>query len=98
MKDRITVKHGMLPDLEEYLRQSGWTIQPTKGPYEVLRAIKADYPRPLLVYDRQERGCGYSIDQRDNKIYRGWLRNRQKRGLPTGQTQDEFEAALRHNW
>lgn len=53
MKDRITVKHGMLPDLEEYLRRSGWTIQPTKGPYEVLRAIKADYPRPLLVYDRQ---------------------------------------------
>ena len=38
MKNRITVRHGMLPDLETYLRQSGWKLEPTVGTYEVLRA------------------------------------------------------------
>lgn len=48
MKNRITVKHGMLSDLESYLRKSGWSIEQPVGEYEVLRARKSGYPRPLL--------------------------------------------------
>ena len=61
MKDRLTVRHGMLTDLANYLSQS--------------------YPRPLLIYDRTSGGCGYSIDERDIKVYQGWQRNRHRRGL-----------------
>ena len=84
MKNRTTVIHGMLEDLQAYLIRSGWTILPTKGEYEVLRATKKDYPRPLLVHTRVSNngGRGYSIDERDMKVYSGWKRNRRERGLP----------------
>lgn len=90
MKNRVTVKHGMLEDLKEYLVRSGWTLEEPKGEYEVLRARKKDYPRPLLIHDRSTGGCGYSIDERDMKIYKGWMNNRKKRGLPAGQTIEEM--------
>lgn len=96
MKNRITVRHGMLGDLESYLIKSGWRLEPTVGEYEVLRARKNEYPRPLLVYDRKERGCGYSIDERDIKVYQGWKKNRKKRGLdPDFPTAEEKE---RERW
>lgn len=83
MKNRTTVRHGMLRDLSEYLQKSGWKLQETKGKYEVLRAVRPGYPRPLLVHDRTSGGCGYSIDERDAKVYAGWKKNRKRRGLPT---------------
>ena len=89
MKNRVTVMHGTLEDLREYLQRSGWTIEQPIGKYEVLRARRPGYPRPLLVHDR-ERGCGYSIDERDMKVYKGWMRNRKKRGLdPHWPSQEE---------
>lgn len=81
MKNRIIVRHGMLGDLADYLRKSGWTLESTAGIYEVLRARKQGYPRPLLIYDRSSGGCGYSIDERDIKVFQGWKLNRRKCGL-----------------
>lgn len=92
MKNRITVKHGMLEDLKDYLVRSGWTLEEPKGKYEVLRARKKDYPRPLLIYDRSTGGCGYSIDERDMKIYKGWQKDRVKRGLSAERTIEEMKA------
>lgn len=93
MKNRLTIRHGMLGDLSRYLEQSGWKLEEPVGQYEVLRARKADYPRPLLVHDRKDRGCGYSIDERDAKVYHGWKRNRRKRGLdPDWPGREEDEA------
>ena len=93
MKNRVTVLHGMLPDLEEYLKKSGWKIETSVGDYEVLRARRAGYPRPLLIHDRASGGCGYSIDDRDMKLYQGWQRNRRRRGLdPYSYTREEWEA------
>ena len=81
MKNRMTVRHGMLGDLKEYLAKSGWKLEEPKGEYEVLRARREGYPRPLLIHNRTSGGCGYSIDERDMKVYKGWKRNRRKRGL-----------------
>lgn len=96
MKNRTTVHHGLLSDLKSYLEKSGWTIHDPKGKYEVLRATKSGYPRPLMVFDR-DRGCGYSIDERDMAIYKGWHRNRRKRGLdpyyPTTY-EEKYEAGI----
>lgn len=90
MKNRTTVQHGMLPDLKAYLQKSGWTLEQPVGTYEVLRARRPGYPRPLLVHDRTSGGCGYSIDERDIKVYAGWIRNRKKRGLPAYATAEEW--------
>lgn len=94
MKNRTTVPYGMLPDLERYLRESGWKIEPTKAYFEVLRATKQGYARPLLVHRRSvyAGGGGYSIDERDIKIYNGWKRNRKKRGLDMFCTKEENDA------
>lgn len=96
MKNRTTVRHGMLGDLKEYLTKSGWKLESPVGEYEVLRARRSGYPRPLLIHDRTSGGCGYSIDERDMKVYRGWKKNRRKRGLdPDRPTQEEEE---RERW
>lgn len=90
MKNRITVRHGMLGDLKEYLTKSGWKLEPPVGEYEVLRARRSGYPRPLLIHNRTSGGCGYSIDERDMKVYQGWQKNRRKRGLdPNWPTREE---------
>lgn len=89
MKNRTTVQHGTLYDLKAYLVRSGWTLEPPVGAYEVLRARRPDYPRPLLVHNRSTGGCGYSIDERDLKVYAGWKKNRRKRGLPADATIEE---------
>ncbi|MDL2318089.1 hypothetical protein LJC74_03215 [Eubacteriales bacterium OttesenSCG-928-A19] len=81
MKNHLTVRHGMLEDLAQYLKNSGWKLEKPVGAYEVLRARNPNRPRPLLVHDRTSGGCGYSIDERDAKIYSGWKKNRCKRGL-----------------
>lgn len=92
MKNRTTVRHGMLPDLKRYLEQNGWKIEEPKGNYEVLRARKSGYPRPLIVYDRSSGGCGYSIDERDAKVYKAWKLDRKKRGIdPNFYTKEEWE-------
>lgn len=90
MKNRVTVRHGMLLDLKAYLITSGWALEKPVGAYEVLRARRSGYPRPLLIHDRTSGGCGYSIDERDMKVYKGWLRNRRKRGLPDYATAEEM--------
>lgn len=81
MKNRITVRHGMLGDLRQYLARTGWTIEEPVGTYEVLRARKNGYPRPLLVHNRTSGGCGYSVDERDMKVYKRWREDRRKRGI-----------------
>ena len=104
MKNRVTVRHGMLSDLKTYLKQSGWKLEEPVGAYEVLRARNPNYPRPLLVHDRAERGVGYSIDERDVKVYNGWRRNRRKRGIdpdwPTPEERSRYfegmECELQH--
>lgn len=96
MKNRTVVKHGMLEDLKAYLQHSGWTIEEPAGEFEVLRARRNGYPRPLIVYDRSSGGCGYSIDERDMSVYKGWQKNRKQRGLdPYFYTQDEWVAYWR---
>ena len=92
MKNHIVVLHPMLEDLKTYLKQSGWNFEEPKGKYEVLRARLPGRSTPLLIHNR-ERGCGYSIDERDMKVYRGWQRSRRRRGIdPYSYTKEEWEA------
>ena len=54
MKNRITVRHGMLGDLESYLEKSGWKIENPIGDFEVLRARRVVIlARCLSTIERQ---------------------------------------------
>lgn len=94
MKNRTTIRHGMIADLADYLQKSGWKLESPVGEFEVLRARRPGYSRPLLVHDRTSGGCGYSIDERDSKVYAGWKRNRARRGIdpdwPTENERNDF--------
>lgn len=98
MKNRITVRHGMLEDLKEYLMKSGWKLEEPVGDYEVLRARRSGYPRPVLIHDRTSGGCGYSIDERDMKVYKGWKKNRSKRGIDPHFPTEEERERWNTNW
>lgn len=88
----------MLSDLKQYLIRSGWTIEKPVGQYEVLRARLPGRAAPLLIHNR-ERGCGFSIDERDMKIYKGWQRNRRRRGMdPYFPTKEEEETERKAMW
>lgn len=91
MKNRTTLKHGMLIDFRDFLERCGWNFEKTKGQYEVLRASKKGRKRLLLVHNRTTGGCGYSIDERDMKIYKEWEKDRRERGIdPYFPTKEEM--------
>lgn len=77
--------------------KTGWTIEEPIGKYEVLRAYKVGRPRPLLVHNRTSGGCGYSIDERDIKVYKGWHKDRRLRGLDPFYPSTEQEKAERES-
>lgn len=83
MKNRTTVEHGMLPDLESYLVRSGWTLEEPVGQYEVLRARRPGYPRPLLIHNRST-GVAVTALMTDLKVYAGWKKNRAQARPPVG--------------
>lgn len=48
MKNRVTVRHGMLSDLKTYLKQSGWKLEEPVGAYEVLRGAEPELSAPAV--------------------------------------------------
>ncbi|MEK3718934.1 hypothetical protein [Paenibacillus sp. FSL R7-0333] len=49
---RNTLHRSKIQEFREWLAEDGWSLEPTKGAYEVLRARKGK--RLLLIYDRHE--------------------------------------------
>ena len=91
MANRHTVKRGMLADLIRYLEKNGWTFEPTKGAYEVLRARMPGKKNPLLIHDRTGVGRCFSIDDRDMRVYEAWKKDRVRRGMnPNWETENEY--------
>lgn len=66
--------HSHIEPLKKWLINDGWTIQDTKGFYEVLRATK-DGKRPLIVYTKLNAKEHYSIDERDMSVIRAFIRD-----------------------
>lgn len=49
---RNTLHRSKIQEFREWLVGDGWSLEPTKGAYEELRARKGK--RLLLIYDRHE--------------------------------------------
>jgi len=56
MKNRTTIRHGMLADLADYLQKSGWKLESPVGEFEVLRARRPGYR--MRLQHRRERQQG----------------------------------------
>lgn len=55
MANRNTLHVKKLNAFKDWLISDGWEVVPTKGCYEVLRAVKAGR-KPLLVFERGKDG------------------------------------------
>lgn len=74
MANRNTLSTSKLDKFKEWLINNGWTLQKTKGVYEVVRATKQGYKYPLIVYDRNKSPLGhFTVLDRDMKIIRDFL-------------------------
>ena len=74
MAIRSILHHSHIEPLKKWLINDEWTIQNTKGFYEVLRATK-DGKRPLIVYTKLNAKEHYSIDERNMSIIRAFIRD-----------------------
>ena len=81
MADRRTLSLSNLEDFKLWLTNiDGWSLEQSKGEYEVLRARKASKKRPLIVWKRLSDRNGdtlthLTVDDRDIGIiiaYQKW--------------------------
>ena len=74
MARRDILHHNHIEPLKLWLIKDGWTMQKTKGFYEVLRATKNGKKRPLIIYTKSYAKEHYSIDSRDIGIIGAFLK------------------------
>ena len=74
MADRCLLHKNSLEDFKNWLIKDGWTIEPTKGEWEVLRARKSNHKNPLIIYDRLEAKEHYTVQSRDRGVVRAYLK------------------------
>lgn len=79
MANRNTLAAISLDNFRDWLIKDGWTLEPTKGIYEVLRARKEGRNRPLIVWRRDSNNGGaelthLTIDDRDSGVISSYIR------------------------
>ena len=78
MANRHTLHSNKLDALRTWLIKTGWTIEETKGIWEVLRAKKAGRQNPLIVYQKTNKEH-LSVLDRDIDIIKDFLRDNKKK-------------------
>lgn len=73
MAVRNLLHKGKLEEFKEWLVIDGWTIEPTKGYYEVLRARKGNR-QPLIIYARDNSKEHLTVQGKDVHIVRSYLK------------------------
>lgn len=76
MAARNLLHKSKLTAFRTYLESKGWTIEPNKGFYDILRARHPQYTHPLIVYERADAKEHYTIEGRMIHIVRAWLQDR----------------------
>ncbi len=79
MANRSTLAACKLDDFKRWLVQNGWTVEPCKGDFEVLRARKLGRNRPLLVYKRLDEPMHLTIYDIDVPIIRNFIRDTRRK-------------------
>lgn len=79
MATRSVLHMNKLDEFKKWLVSDGWTIEPVKGDYEVLRARKASRKIPLVVYQRNRAKEHLSVLDKDMGVIGAFLRDSKKR-------------------
>lgn len=58
--NRCLLHKSKLEDFKVWLVKDGWTIEKTKGIYEVLRATKP-YKKPLIIFEKDRSKEHYTV-------------------------------------
>lgn len=61
MRSRQLLHVNDLNDFSNFLKSHGWQINPPKGEWEVLRAVREDHKDPLLVYTKAQTHRGNPV-------------------------------------
>jgi hypothetical protein len=75
MVNRNTLHQSHLPEFETWLPLDGWTTEPAKGDYEVLRARKNG--RLMIIYKRLH-SQHLTVDVRFNGVVRAFIKQRKR--------------------
>lgn len=73
MARRNLIHRKHLSLLRVYFRNDGWTLLEPKGFWEVFRATRSDYKRPVIVY-KSLNSEHFTIDDRDFRIFSRFLK------------------------
>lgn len=79
MARRDLLNKNKLEEFRQWLSEDGWVEEKVKGYYEVLRAIKPNKKRPLIIYDRLDSKEHYSIDSRDIGLVIQFIKSNKKK-------------------
>ena len=80
MATRHVLHRKYLDNFKEWLNNNGWTIEPNKGEWEVLRARKVGRKKPLIIYDRLE-GDHFSFMDRDYGVVKAFIRANKSKNM-----------------
>nr|DAR61281.1 MAG TPA: hypothetical protein [Caudoviricetes sp.] len=76
MANRNTLHISRIPDFTAWLQSTGWTIESTKGLFEVLRARQPGRKAPLILYSRMVAPQHVTVLDKDMPLVRIFLRER----------------------
>ncbi len=76
MARRNLLHKSKLEDFKNWLEFDGWTLEDTKGFYEVLRASKCK--RKFILFSRLELKEHYSVRDADEGVVAAYIRNKKK--------------------
>ena len=76
MARRDLLHHKHLEAFKNWLVEEGWTIEQSKGEYEVLRATKPKRKRPLIVFTKLYAKEHYSVMEQDIGVVINFLKSR----------------------
>lgn len=54
MANRYLLAMADVQEFKTWLMEKGWIVQPIKNEYEIVRAVKSDSPKPLLIYRKHD--------------------------------------------
>lgn len=72
MRSRCTLHKTKLGEFQEFCESRGWTAEPPKGGYEVLRMRHSGRVDRLIVHDRDDATEHYTTWGESTNLFRAW--------------------------
>lgn len=79
MANRCILHKTHLEDFKRWLIDNDWSLEDTKGDYEVLRARKDGKQHPLIIFEKIDAKQHYSVMDRDVQVVKDYLAKKEER-------------------